>query len=348
MKKLMVGVVIGIIIIVGCTNPPPGEFWEPTSDDTLAVTTLLSTVKSDYGDSLGFLSAPEDFVAPNPGDSIGSSFYSKTDPFIIFNRVVFPTSIDFEINVDSTVDSLLFAKDSTCLVYVFQYFSGKYTVNYDSITPYVKDTVIVNETLPMYGKIVGGSVVFGFDASSGSFEKELKGNTWQAFFFEMDSTGEWHYSKKSGAIYYFPNSTDAPNIYWINTTIKPDGTPQDFYWRPPDTTESYKYGIFHLYSDEEIRSFSTSDTMHFDDILIYPTPADPFINFIQLGENRITYGVESKDMNFVAGSDYFYVYTITNKPLVFANNKEFKDPSGHFQAEGEFNGLIWSIPIKVE
>ena len=266
-------VIIMVSLYSGCTNPPPEEFWQPSSDDTLAVLNLLQTVKEEEGDSLGFLQYEAPFTGPTTTDG---AYIFADDNLRKFSRRVIPSNIHFEIDSVETKDSLLFSVlDTTCTAYVIRKFTGKFKVDFDSVTPFIKDSIILNDTIPLYAED-------SFMAVHASFEKELNGESWQAFFFTRDSTGKWEYKKKSGALYFFPGANDAPGLYYVKYTPSSTGVSEYIIVRPFDTAGVYSYGMYKLYSEDELRKFSAGEVWTIEETFEYPPSGEPMLFMLQM------------------------------------------------------------------
>lgn len=305
MKKIMAV----MIIFLCCGKEPPEPPWEPSSEDTIAIRSLLDENKELF-EVLGFL-----------GDTveIGSDLKGTLHKYVE-NDTLRERYIPFRFF--RSLKELVQHKDTII------------------VSPF--DTTLqvrITDSLTAVAKIYLDEVYRKGDTTSTSidtlFEKDFIGVVWQEAFFERDEENNWYLSKiTGGAEMNVPNFSDAP---WIRMVIFKHSAGVDTVNFVPDTLT---YGVRRLYSLDSLITIKAKDSVEISVYWVWADEdmgfnvVDTVVKYFIVEGKRFLYPEVKKFAFTQTGIQRIYFEAILYHVFVFPNEV--------------WKETMWAIPIKVE
>lgn len=358
---LISALVVSVLVFSSCGRLPPEKFWTGDSQDSTSIKNLI--VYYDTSASWrGFLSH-YDFEG-----TIDTIRYSVTRVFpnsevasleFKIKQAYGPARLNIALTEKKTDTNIVFVYDTTATVELITKFKGVARIGCDSVRRYLKDTIIGNDTLMLFGawtkrqflrdSVIRGETVWVYDSlvqgpDSIVLVKEFDGQVWRSLHFEPeDKKGSpriWKLSRISGgASARIPdNEDDAPYNYRVIVKEK-NKVKADTILNRPDTIH---YGIHRLYKfPDSVYSYgATQDSLEISqiypilnpqDTALYFAHCDKFYSLTSFGAGarvKLTAGGYPENINFLS-------FIICPRQSLIYKKSPFKL-------------RVWQIPVKVQ
>jgi hypothetical protein len=299
---------------------PPESYWNGSREDSLAIQDSIRTMRS----------RPETYWLFNADYVLEKDFvsFTITDSAIkralrdTFSEDFFPVAFQKVATEVDTVDSLVFAKDSTCTVsLILKIKKGELRVRCDSVTPWKRDTIFGENLTHIYANY--------FVAKETTLVKELHGESWRSAFFDYDTVSHgWQFKKISGGLQFsFPDLATAPFIY-PSIIFAKKITADTVYLRP----DSLHHGIQWFYPVDSILTYKAGDTLTLGAYTAYAY-ADS-VPFLWVDSTRSA----SNTRIFLTNPGFHMI------SFEIANAEPFISP----KATAVYRSILWGIPVLVK
>ncbi len=311
-------------LLIGCGTTPPEATWDGSKEDSTAVLDSLDNWRWLFQSSYVFEKTLTPVTIAVSRIPLSDTFSQKFFP-VAFQRV--PTET-------THLDSLIFAKDTTCTVYLIDEYKGKLIVKCDSFTPLVRIDTIIDTTETKIDTIFNNIYKSTFVAKDTSLSKDFRGKAWNAAFFDRDSAGIWSLQKIAGAIeFYFPDEVTAPLLYYLRDSV--GSTVDTFWWRP----SAGQFGAHWLYPLDSILAFGVNDTITLSEKYVVYAYMDS-MPFIWLDSTRYEYDALYSNTLHAA------LFTFST-PGIHRLSFEVGSAEALYKPEKEYRGIMWGIPVRI-
>ena len=359
--RRLAGATLGALLTVaifGCGRTAPTAFWEPTKDDSGAISQVVEANKAYFRTGLAELAMTmADTALPGTTakilykDIVGDPFRARfrlnglqhvlyTDSYDLKYTYIANLNVDSVMEVDSTKKPPETTwvppdEETTCTVTMAETIPGMLRVHAWEQTPYLRESVIIvppAETirLPYY--------LDSLKPCDTVIEKPIHGSSVEGCVLKKVN-GAWQLWKMAGGgRFYAPDPNDAPYIAdaYIKSSRK-DSITTDTVLLRPDTTQ---YGIQRFYS------YDTSDRRlsSYAPLLTY-SPGDWFM-------------VLTPTTNLGDAFDYVYFngrrYELSDtvklnsvSPGIYRLSLEHIPATVLWEEKGNYNATVWGMPIRI-
>ena len=348
----LTAVVLGLGLLVsagyfGCGRMPPEGFWEPSPEDSTALTAAVNSLKTMFESAFNEAEMLDcDTVMPGTTFTrlraeIAENPFKQRFRYDGFQHVFFTDSFDLEFSFIATIDTLaevtgddtVWVQETTATVTVVESIPGRFDIHAFSYTKFLHDTLFFpspGETLvlQLYDSV--------FTAIDQVVAKTLSGSMSGGAVFKKVA-GNWDLWKVSGGTrFYAPNSDDAPYLAFLDLA-GPDTTVE--ITLRPDTNE---YGIQRFYAPEELPTFHVGDSIYIPSLATTVLDA---ANYLYYNGGRHEWS--SSDKVCVAGPPGVQRLFIVQIPIEVFFEIDGDRLENSPATSGDYVAVVWGIAINV-
>ncbi len=348
----LMAVVLGLGLLVsagyfGCGRMPPEGFWEPSPEDSTALTAAVNFHKSMFESKFDEATLLEcDTVMPGTTftrlrSEIAENPFKQRFRYDGFQHAFFADSFDLEFSFIATIDTLaevtgddtVWVQETSATVTVVESIPGWFDIQAVSVTKFLHDTMFFpspGETLvlQLYDSV--------FTSLDQVVTKTLSGSMSGGAVFKK-TDGEWELWKVSGGTrFYAPNSDDAPYLAFLDLA-GPDTTVE--ITLRPDTSE---HGIQRFYTPAELPTFNVGDSIYIPSLATTVLDAGNYLYY-----NGERHEWSSSDKVCLVGPAGVQRLFIAQIPIEVFFEVEGDRLENSPAVSGGYVSVIWGIAINV-
>lgn len=321
------------LFILGCGRMPPEPHWTWTKEDSTAIQMVVNawrdTFKTTFEDTIINIS----YYLEGDRDTLRKILRRDMRSFWMIPHY-WPRAFTHYISNYQMVDSFIPVKDTTVMVRLTEKMTGKIKIYADSFTRYLRDTVIANNTYPVYAS------TFTYSGGDSIVENDFKATSVRYLHFDKKN-GNWQLKKITGGARIFSPSDQDYEPYLGLCTLRTATKSYPVFLRP----DTLKYGIQRFYELDSIMNFPISDSNTFTVRLFpYEATATNYLGYSpRIGLIFLHHKGKRYDLRIPYATQLSLPFTLGWNSVII----EIVPWERLFTRSG-YNSFMWSLPIKIK